>query len=364
VSATWLSPLGDFVGDDEPPDDDADEWIIRNIVPRSEPWLLGGTWKGGKTWTAISLAVHIALGRDWCGFENTLGRPGRVLLIALEDSHRRITKRVWQICRGLGITPNHPTLREHLRITAAPLRLPKDKEVFINEIVTWEPDVVIADSLTRVMEGDQNDIKDASALTAAWSEICRGTNAAAGFLHHTNKGNSDQAQGQSSKRLRGSGDFPATARNVIVMSKLEDGLSRVRVEGNLELSCTDFRLRYVRETLPDGRIAARVERDDEQATAADIGTPQNNASDVSTKRRAIALTVARDKGAVAAAGLAKRLGKSEATANRLLRELRGERLLGDVGALGSPITEAGRQWLGDLEARGVITIPLLGSPPW
>src|SRR5262249_10513130 len=122
----WLPPLASFLSDEEPSDDDAADWIVRDLVPRAEAVLLGGSWKGGKTGTAIALAVCVALGRPFLSFENCLGRPGRIGILALEDNRKRLEKRLWQVCRGLGVTPNDPTLREHLRIWDNPIRIPGD----------------------------------------------------------------------------------------------------------------------------------------------------------------------------------------------------------------------------------------------
>src|SRR3979409_2468209 len=98
----WITPLGDFLGPDEPDDDDSSDWIIRDVIPRCEPAILAGPPKSGKTWVLLDLAVVVATGMHWLqgAQQNTMGRPARVLALALEDGQRRLAKRVWELARG------------------------------------------------------------------------------------------------------------------------------------------------------------------------------------------------------------------------------------------------------------------------
>jgi RecA-family ATPase len=223
-------------------------------------WMLAGKEKGGKTWTALSLAVHMALGRDWLGCANTLGRPARVLVIALEDNARRLRGRLWRVCRGIGVTPDDPVLRANLRIFDTPLRIPgNDVEAFAEEMQRWRPDVIILDSLTRVMVGDQNRIADAAVFTHEWRELVRRTGASIGFLHHTNK----EGLGERIDPfvgIRGSSELMAAPRNVLVMRRVADGASELRIRGNLDLTRNGFVLGY--EQRRENNRLAVVLRDD------------------------------------------------------------------------------------------------------
>src|SRR5262245_35069248 len=72
----WIVSLESFLGDEEPSDDDAEDWLIRDVVPRGEAALLAGPPKCGKTWLMLSLGLDVAMGRTWLDkFENTFGRP-------------------------------------------------------------------------------------------------------------------------------------------------------------------------------------------------------------------------------------------------------------------------------------------------
>jgi hypothetical protein len=326
----WCAPLSQFLGDEEPTDDDAEDWIVRDIVPRAEPVLWGGPMKAGKTWAALDLLIAIARGESWMGCENTLGDACPVLGIFLEDSLRRIRKRVWELCRGRYstdgiVTPNEPTLRRNLHITRAAMRVPdtKDQRRLIGEIKNAGIRFVVVDNLTRVMVGDPNKTSDASVFTRAWSEICEETGASLMFLHHTRKASgADKAQEVDPfDTLRGSGDFGAAARNIIVTSPLrqDDGpvLAEVRMRGNIDLRRDGFVMGFERDqqlgkwraklidkgeigTVKEEVSKARKERKAEQKKADLVLQIQ--------QRRDRALAIVHAEGAVSQARLAMEFG--------------------------------------------------------
>lgn len=259
----WCTPIEGFLGDEEPNDDDAEDWIVRDLVPRGEAVLWGGPMKGGKTWAALDLSIAIARGESWLGFENTLG-PTRALGLFLEDSKRRIRKRVWELCRGRVtehgfMSPNDRLLRENLRISRTPIRIPDPKDVrrFIAEIKAWGARFVVIDNLTRIFVGDPNSTRDAAAFTRAWAEICDETGAALMLLHHTKKVMAGDRGGGNEidpfETLRGSGDFGAAARNIIVVSPIRQdngpALAELRMRGNLDLRREGFIMGFERDQM-------------------------------------------------------------------------------------------------------------------
>jgi len=261
--AKWAPPLESFLGNEEPDDDDSADWILRDIIPRGEASLIAGPPKCGKTWAMLGMAIDIALGMPWLDrFDHTLGRPGRVLCIPLEDGPRRLRKRVWELARARGVTPNDPRLRANLRISREPLSLPGDERALAAELKAWKPDVVLTDNLTRVMVGDQNAIKDAKRFCDVWSKLCTDVGAAFTFLHHTSKVGpikpEQRGQGDPFELVRGSGDFVGTARHIVLMRPLESPdamkISDVRMRGNLDLRREDFVLGFDRaaQNLPAG----------------------------------------------------------------------------------------------------------------
>lgn len=262
----WIQPLESFLGNEEPDDNDAEDWIIRDLIPRGEAAIIAGPPKCGKTWSMLGIGIDAALGMSWLdSFEFTMGRPARVLCLAFEDGQRRLRKRVWELARARGVTPNSPILRANLSVGREPLSLPGDERAFAAELKAWKPDLVLIDNLTRVMVGDQNAIKDAKRFSDAWTKLCSDVGAAVVFLHHTSKVGPIQpdkrGMGDPFELIRGSGDLVASARHLVLMRPLEspDGtkLSDVRMRGNIDLRCEDFVLGFER-TLLINRWSAKL----------------------------------------------------------------------------------------------------------
>jgi hypothetical protein len=161
-----LTPrLTDFLGAEADEDDRAD-WIIRDLVPRGEPVIWGGPMKAGKTWGVMDLALAIALGESWLGFENTLG-PARVLGLFLEDNKRRIDVRMSELARGRGRDLRRDEmLGENLSISRAPVRWPSETRSFIRRVRAFAPAFIVIDNLTRIFEGDPKFDEGRSSLHA------------------------------------------------------------------------------------------------------------------------------------------------------------------------------------------------------
>ncbi len=338
--------------------DASQDWIIENIVPRGEPWLLVGKWKGGKTWVELSIAISVALGIPWLTFPNRLGRPGHVLIVALEDSRRRINSRLWQLLRPMGLRLDDPTLRAHLRITDASLRLPRDQHEFIAELNAgdWKPDLILVDSLSRVFTGSQNNIDDATNFTDAWGAIGMATRASVAFIHHTKKG-WEGSELPTLDDVRGSGDLAAFPRHLVMMKRLGPGTSSaVLPVGNLEITREAFVLEYQRAVNDDGRASvvlsdrgdASERRDAERRDRSERKKHERDGQK-ETRYRA-ALSVMQDTGTCSASALSAALTKDgdpieSSTAGKVLASLKDLKYAAS-STKGYTITAAGRDWLG------------------
>ena len=330
----WITPLGDFLGDEEPSDDDSEDWIIRDVIPRGEAALIAGPPKCGKTWAMLGLAIDVALGRPWLdAFENTMNGPARVLAPAFEDSQRRLGKRIWELARGRGISPRDPTLLAHLAISRTPLAIPGDDGAFATELKTWRPTLVLIDNLTRVMVGDQNAIKDAKRFSDTWCRLCAELGTAVVFLHHTSKVGSiasdKRGQGDPFETIRGSGDLVASARHLVLMRPLgassEDKLADVRMRGNLDLRREDFVLAFGRSRDPVAeRWSARLEdRGDGTQVRSKLAAERRATKEAMQRaghaaelerRRGVARELAQRNGAVSTRALAAEVGLRSAGA--------------------------------------------------
>lgn len=328
----WCRPLVDILGVDEPSDDDREDWIVRDLIPRAEAAIWAGPPKCGKTWAALDLAICVALGRSWLdgGFENTMGGPARVLVIALEDGLTRLRRRVWELARGYGLSLADPLLAAHLSISRETLRLPGDERALLAELRRWRPALVIADCLTRVMAGDQNAIRDVAPFTTLWQRMCSDSGASITFLHHTGK--SDETRRRDPfESIRGSGDLYGATRNAIVSTPIGTGdnpVSEIRMRGNLSLARPRFALGFERASDADGRWSARmIDRGDpdllrasETAAGRDRRESESRKAKAGTTahRREVAIGLAKTHGCVSGRSLAAALGLTARAVDPLL----------------------------------------------
>jgi 5S rRNA maturation endonuclease (ribonuclease M5) len=336
----WIVDLGAFLGDEEPSDDDREDWNIRDIVPRGESLLIAGPPKSGKTWAMLDLAIALAMGLPWLTHENCVAGPVRVLVLAFEDGLRRLRKRVWELCRARGITPNDATLRENLRISREPLRLPGNEADFTAELKQWKPSNVLIDNLTRVMDGDPNATKDAARFGNTWTKLGGDVGAGVGFLHHTTKigplAFGARNDGDPFELVKGNGDFVAVARHVVLMRPIDalgGKLADVRMRGNLDLRRENFVLGFERIRDRDRWLAKIDDRGDGDTVRAQIAAAKkeriaaDKAADHAAefeRRRNVALKILNETGACSQATLADALGlRSPNTVKSVFQSLVG-----------------------------------------
>jgi len=71
-------------------------WAVPGILPEGV-CILAGKPKVGKSWLALDLALSVGAGREVLAMIPV--EPGPVLYLALEDTARRLTKRLRILCR-------------------------------------------------------------------------------------------------------------------------------------------------------------------------------------------------------------------------------------------------------------------------
>jgi hypothetical protein len=264
--ARWIRPLDEVLGTDEDAPDDSADWIQRDYLARSEPGIFAGAPKCGKTWLALDIAIATARGEDWLSIAgaNTVREPARVLVLALEDHVRRLRSRIWGLMRGRGLTPNDPTLRGHLSISSELLRFPdgSDQQALLTELRQWRPTLVLMDCLTRIMSGDPNSTRDAAAFTNSWIRICRESGASVVLIHHVSKPQAGRS-GSLLDTVRGSGDFVAAARHVVIVERLDVGdqtrtFAKLSAAGNLDVRTRERAIELVRSEHEGGREVVRI----------------------------------------------------------------------------------------------------------
>jgi predicted ATP-dependent serine protease len=135
-----------------------------------------------KTYSLLSMAVCVALGKSWLDF---MVSPRTVLFVDEESGERRFTMRLAAAIRGEFGNEDIP-----LKFVNYPgFKLDsKDDPAELERLITdTGAGLVIIDALADVMDGDENSKKDTQPVFTALRKIADHTDAAIIVIHHSNK---------------------------------------------------------------------------------------------------------------------------------------------------------------------------------
>ena len=174
------------------------EPLIDGILRKGHKMLIAGPSKAGKSFALIELAVAIAEGRSWLGFNCT---QGKVLYLNLEVDKASFLHRLAAVYQTLHWKPNsigNITIW-HLRGKSAPMDKLTPK--LVRRAVKEGYTAIIIDPIYKVLTGDENSAEQMSRFCNEFDKICSQLGCAVIYCHHHSKG----AQGEKSSMDRASG---------------------------------------------------------------------------------------------------------------------------------------------------------------
>jgi hypothetical protein len=160
------------------------DWLVEDLLVRSEAAALVADGGIGKSWITMALALAVTGGEEkFLGLP--LKRHGRVLYVDEENSASLVLQRL----NALGMTEKH---RENLDyIWYGGVDLLNEPEKLLEEATELEPELVVIDSLSRVALAAKNE-NDNTEMTRLMRNgivpIARETGAAVVIVHHTAAG--------------------------------------------------------------------------------------------------------------------------------------------------------------------------------
>lgn len=207
-----------ILADDIVDEDLTIHWLIKNWIPADSIGMVHGQSASGKTTIMLDMLLSATSGQPgWC--ENRIIRPINVVYLCgegLTGVKRRL--RAWKARSGaesLG----------HFAVYPLPLDL--DTPAGVHEIrsqidiLGWNPDLIVIDTVNRYMSGDENSAQDTRTLLNCVDSL-RSTYSCSGlYVHHT--GNNEEAQ----KRARGSSAWRGALDFEISVTKLEDNTREI-----------------------------------------------------------------------------------------------------------------------------------------
>ncbi len=159
------------------------DWLANGLLARSSLNLIVGAPGSKKTWLALDLAVCIASGSPWLGFET---QPAPALIIDEEGGLPRLWDRLHRVMRG----HNAPAQIPLYFISMAGYNLATRSEVdhLIARAQHLNAGLIIIDALANVMAGtDENNVLTVQPVFSNLRRLAQVCNAAVLVVHHTNK---------------------------------------------------------------------------------------------------------------------------------------------------------------------------------
>jgi hypothetical protein len=159
----------------------APQWLIHRLLVRGGTSLLTAKHASFKSFFALDMALCVATGTPWQGFEVA---RGPVIYVAAEGAHG-LRKRAdaWEAHHAREAGENFTVLDVPLRIHETGTRA-----AFVAEIAALAPVFIVLDTLARCAVGlDENNSGDMGIFSDALGDLARATGAHVLTVHHNNK---------------------------------------------------------------------------------------------------------------------------------------------------------------------------------
>ena len=220
--------------------------LIENVLRQGHKMLLAGPSKAGKSFALIELAIAIAEGRKWLGWQCT---KGKVLYVNLELDKASCLHRVKDVYSSLKIPPMN---LNNLRIwNLRGLTKPMDK---LAPSLIWRAKrenflAVIIDPIYKIITGDENSADQMAHFCNQFDKVCTSLECAVIYCHHHSKGN--QGGKRSMDRASGSGVFardPDALIDMVELTLSEDIIKQLKNNEACRV-CAEYLNKYSPDTI-------------------------------------------------------------------------------------------------------------------
>jgi hypothetical protein len=188
--------------------------VINGLLHRGSKMVIGGTSKGRKSFSLLDLAVSVATGEKWWGFDCV---QGRILYLNFEIQQPFLEERVKAIAdaKGVVLPPGHFQTMCLRGITDPIEDLAGDLTKYILDLEPFSG--IVFDPVYKLMAGkDENKAGDVGMIMAHLEKISVETGASIIFGAHYSKGN--QSAKESIDRIGGSGVFARDPDAILTMT--------------------------------------------------------------------------------------------------------------------------------------------------
>ncbi len=180
---------------------DADRpYLVEDVIDAGSMVVTYGDSNTGKSYVALDMAYHVAIGAEWIGRKTRAGLVVYVAAEGREGFQRRIVAfRTYYKTRDVpfALVPCPIDLQSDNADTGRLIRLIQDAEIRFGQKCV----LIVVDTLARAMAGgDENTATDMGRFVGHCNRLQHATGAAVHIIHHTGKDKSKGARGSSALR--------------------------------------------------------------------------------------------------------------------------------------------------------------------
>jgi hypothetical protein len=172
-------------------------WLNEGRIPRGATAQLFGESGTFKSFVALDLACHIALGMDWHGKRVAQGNVVYICAEGLQGMKHRVA--AWKKYHGVEGKLGVYFLRHGIELKHGSTDL-KELLAEMKERVIPAPVLIVIDTLARNLVGNENAAEDMSTYVKGCDLLREATGATVLSIHHSGYGETERARGSSSNR--------------------------------------------------------------------------------------------------------------------------------------------------------------------
>lgn len=176
--------------------------LIDGILRKGHKMLLAGPSKAGKSFALIELAIAIAEGKRWFGFDCA---QGKVMYANLELDKASCYRRFIDVYESLGYSPDNVKNIDIWNLRGKSVPMDKLAPKLIRRAAKKDFTAIIIDPIYKVLTGDENSADQMAAFCNQFDKLCNELGCSVIYCHHHSKGS--QGGKRSMDRASGSGVF-------------------------------------------------------------------------------------------------------------------------------------------------------------
>jgi predicted ATP-dependent serine protease len=194
------------------------DYIIGDLITNSSLNVFYGEAGSKKTYSALSMAVAVANGKDWLGFTT---KKSPVLIIDEESGEKRLSRRLNETIRGADCDGSGQLY--FISLGGFKLDNKEDVKNIESEIERLGIKLIIFDALADIMDGDENSKKEVQPVMNNLRKIADNTDSSIILIHHANK----------TGGYRGSSAIKASSDLLVqISSDADDSIINFKIEKN------------------------------------------------------------------------------------------------------------------------------------